>query len=158
MPSCCRSRGTVKCVGKYSRSFSCLTLIYRPISTALIPDLQQPVFRIVPLFTIRTLQVSAPGGPLTIIILGDGEGSPAAAGNQEHLYRLGISLGHLFISGVYNLAPSDCHPERNSCVRLRTRDEVEGPLRAHEQLLDRFAITNGTNLGVRGTDRGPSSS
>jgi hypothetical protein len=83
-----------------------LTLIYRPIPATLVPDLQQPVFRIVPLLTVGTLQVSAPGGSLTIVIFGDGEGSPAAAGNQEHLYRLGISLGHLFISGVYNLAPS----------------------------------------------------
>ena len=46
--------------------------------------LEEAVFGVVALATAGADQVAAPGGSLTIIVLGDGEGGAAAAGDQEH--------------------------------------------------------------------------
>ena len=121
-PSYSRSRRTVKCVGKYSRSFPCgklfrepalgarvsrggpgrLTANHLPKTFALIPDFQQAVFRVVPFPTVGTFQITAPRGSLAIVIVRDSESHPAAAGDEKHLEPLVVG-GHLQ-RGVYNPA------------------------------------------------------
>jgi hypothetical protein len=56
-----------------------------PISFALVADLQQTVLGIVPLFAIGALQVAAPCCSLVVVVFGNCEGSPATAGDNEHL-------------------------------------------------------------------------
>jgi len=46
--------------------------------------LEEAVLGVVAFAAPGTGQVAAPGGSLTIVILGDGEGCSAAAGDQEH--------------------------------------------------------------------------
>jgi hypothetical protein len=67
-----------------------LAFIDLPVSLALIAELQQTVFRIVPFAALRTLQIAAPCGSLAIIIFGHGECCPTTAGDKEHLERLGV--------------------------------------------------------------------
>jgi hypothetical protein len=112
-----------------------LALIYLPISFALITDLQQAIFRIMPFAALGAFQIAAPRGPLTIIVFGDDECSPATARDQEHFYRRGIGLGHfrveytiqhqqvVILSGIHGFA----------CER---GNAVEGPLGAHAHSLD----------------------
>ena len=70
-----------------------LTLIYLPIPFALVAELQQAVFRVVPLAALGTLQIPAPSCSLAIVVFGNGKGSPATAGDEKHLERL-VELGH----------------------------------------------------------------
>ncbi len=61
-----------------------LALIHFPITLAVIPHLQQPVFRIVTLAAAGANQVPAPVRALVIVVLRDCERRAATAGNQKH--------------------------------------------------------------------------
>jgi hypothetical protein len=89
---------TVKRGGKYSRfpgirqSITTeknvgldLAVIYFPVPGALITDLQQAVFRIVPLAAGRALQIPAPGRAFPIVVFGNSEGRAATARHEEEL-------------------------------------------------------------------------
>src|SRR5437867_10456086 len=55
-----------------------------PIAVRLVPQLQKPVFGVVPLPALRTDQVSAPTGTLAVKLLRDGKALPAAAWHEIH--------------------------------------------------------------------------
>jgi hypothetical protein len=80
-------------VGKYSRSSKdgklfrgvLSTLVYLPISGALVAELQQTVFGVMPFAAPGAFQVAAPGGSLAIVIFGNGKCGPATARDEVHL-------------------------------------------------------------------------
>jgi hypothetical protein len=89
--------------GKYSRSITdgkllrrksapLLTILDSPITFPLITNLQQAILRIVPFFAFRTLQITSPRRPLTIVIFRHGKGRTATAGNDKHLDSLVVFL------------------------------------------------------------------
>jgi len=60
------------------------TAVHFPVAFPLVPHLQQPVARVMPLATGRTHQKPAPLAALAVIILRNREGGAATAGNQMH--------------------------------------------------------------------------
>jgi hypothetical protein len=59
-------------------------LLNLPITIALIAKLEQPVFGIVPLVALWTLQIAAPTCAFAITIFGDCEGCATAARYEVH--------------------------------------------------------------------------
>jgi hypothetical protein len=78
-----------------------LAFIHRPVSFALIAQLQQTVLGVMSFAALGTFQIAAPGGSLMIIVLGNGKSGSATAGDEIHLEggtfqrsSLGFQNGH----------------------------------------------------------------
>jgi hypothetical protein len=88
-------------------------LIHFPVTFAVVPHLQQPVLRIVPLAAVRTQKIPAPGCALAIVIVGDSKGCAAAARHQKHPQTLrtpfGCNLRHLNASLRRSIQSEPCH-------------------------------------------------
>ncbi len=79
-------------------------------------------FGIVPLLTLGTFQISAPGGSLAIVVFGDGEGRPATAGDDKHLERLIFALGHSSQLSSYRINGFPAAPQHNRAPFSTVRD------------------------------------
>src|SRR5436853_5653824 len=69
-------------------------LVHFPITFAMVADLQEPVFRIVPFPALRALHVTAPRSPMTVVIFCDSEGRAATARHEKHLEGRGATVSH----------------------------------------------------------------
>jgi hypothetical protein len=69
-------------------------LVHFPIALAVIADLQEPVFRVVPLAAVGTGQIPAPSRTLAVVVFGHREGCATTAGHEVHLEALWVGLGH----------------------------------------------------------------
>src|ERR1700683_4548163 len=74
-------------------------LIHFPVALAVVAELQQPVFRIVPLVAAWADQVAAPGCASVVVFFGDGKSGAATAWHEKHIQprlRLCLCKGLLF--------------------------------------------------------------
>ena len=82
-----------------------LAVVDFPISFRMESHLKKAVFGIMAFAAAGADQIAAPGGALAIVVLGDGEGGAAAAGDEEHA-EVCWRFYHCGFGGALHLASS----------------------------------------------------